>query len=883
MKVLLKTIGIIAMAAIIGFTMTACPDGGGGGGGPIPLTENQWKEGTISKADGSIEYTFVAEFGKMYRVWWNDGGQGDLTYTGDIKVSAYKSGGEPIDNFTDIDSAWGTAKTYTPPFSLDPDVITRKETISLRVELKDNDVANAGKFAIVYSTGTTKPPNFPSSGIIPLTENQWKDGSITNANGADWYSLSVTSGTEYKFWWNERNPNGNYSKSADVTVSAYYSNGTAVFADRPTAWATPVSFTAASSGTVYVKVTPASSGTGTYGIVYSTGSDKPVVPFNVPATPLTEFKWEEGNLPNTNDMDWYSLFVTDGTTYNLWWNERGSNGDNTKTADVSVNVYKSDATAITISNSTTAWATASSFTADSTGTVYIRVMVASSAYTGTYGIVYSTKTPRPVILPANITALNANEWKDGNITANGEDWYSFSATETTTYNLWWNETGNNGNGTKLANIIVSAWYKDGAVISTNQDTAWATPVSFTATSTSTVYVRVTPSSNSSIGAYGIVYSTANTRPAATINVAAVPLTELKWEEGNLPNINSMNWYSLSVTYGTTYRLWWNERGGSTYGDGTKTADVSVNVYKSDGTSISITNSTTAWSTASSFTADSTGTVYIRVMLASSTYTGSYGIVYTTKTDRPLILPATITALTANVWKDGNIAANGEDWYSFSATDGTTYRFWWNETGNNGYGNKSANIRVSAWYSDGTLISVLNNQDTAWATAVSFTAASTGTVYVRVTPSSNSSIGTYGIVYNTGTTTPRPLDLPGNIIPLTADKWTDGIFNAITDVVWYSFPVTQGNMCLIWLDQDPEWGSFYKSARVYMSIYCSDGTELLANGYRNFWQSMFYHTPEKNDTLYIRITPYSSDYLGNKGYGIVYNIGGQRPAVPIVVR
>ncbi|MDR0320505.1 MAG: InlB B-repeat-containing protein [Treponema sp.] len=40
MKALLKTIGIIAMAAIIGFTMTGCPDGGGGGSGPYTVTYN---------------------------------------------------------------------------------------------------------------------------------------------------------------------------------------------------------------------------------------------------------------------------------------------------------------------------------------------------------------------------------------------------------------------------------------------------------------------------------------------------------------------------------------------------------------------------------------------------------------------------------------------------------------------------------------------------------------------------------------------------------------------------------------------------------------------------------------------------------------------------
>ncbi|MDR0321781.1 MAG: hypothetical protein LBI28_09780 [Treponema sp.] len=170
MKTLLETIGnlnrachrqakipllIIAIVVLIGFTMMACsnPDDDDVS---IPLIENQWKEGTINKANGSIEYTFIAEYGTTYRIWLNDR-QGDGSYTGDMEVSFRRSNGNPIFK-NKFKSAWQIAIPYNLPFDLD--AYKRIDKIYIRVELEDNDVANAGKFAIVYSTGinTSRPP-----------------------------------------------------------------------------------------------------------------------------------------------------------------------------------------------------------------------------------------------------------------------------------------------------------------------------------------------------------------------------------------------------------------------------------------------------------------------------------------------------------------------------------------------------------------------------------------------------------------------------------------------------------------------------------------------------------------------------------------------------
>jgi uncharacterized repeat protein (TIGR02543 family) len=125
-----------------------------------------------------------------------------------------------------------------------------------------------------------------------LTANVWTDDSITDANGEDWYSFPVTSGTTYSVWWND-NKEGNGTKSGDVAVSARYENATTfIFGGTDTTvdsgYTTALSFSASQTGRVFIRVIPynrGSSYTGTYGIVYSSStSTRPAtytVTFNV--------------------------------------------------------------------------------------------------------------------------------------------------------------------------------------------------------------------------------------------------------------------------------------------------------------------------------------------------------------------------------------------------------------------------------------------------------------------------------------------------------------------------------------------------------------------------------------------------------------------------
>jgi len=109
----------------------------------------------------------------------------------------------------------------------------------------------------------------------------------------------------------------------------------------------------------------------------------------------------------------------------------------------------------------------------------------------------------------------------------------------------------------------------------------------------------------------------------------------------------------------------------------------------------------------------------------------------------------------NIWKDGNFdTRDQEEWFAFPVISGTTYRVWWNDSGN-GSG-KTCNVAVSArykgsssWIFGGTNTSV----DSGYSTAQSFTANQTGMVEIRVIPYNRNSTGTYGIVYSNSATRP----------------------------------------------------------------------------------------------------------------------------------
>jgi len=93
MKATIKVLGIIALLAMIGFSMAACDDGGGGGSGSASLAGTTWKYGSGSS------YATIAFSTSTFRSVTVRGNQqntpitGKYTFNGRSGVLDYDYGG----------------------------------------------------------------------------------------------------------------------------------------------------------------------------------------------------------------------------------------------------------------------------------------------------------------------------------------------------------------------------------------------------------------------------------------------------------------------------------------------------------------------------------------------------------------------------------------------------------------------------------------------------------------------------------------------------------------------------------------------------------------------------------------------------------------------
>jgi len=120
-------------------------------------------------------------------------------------------------------------------------------------------------------------------------------------------------------------------------------------------------------------------------------------PFNpVNVTSLTDNTIVNGNITSSGTGDWYSINVSNGTKYHLWWDDSDTNGDH---MDVRVKGYTSDGYEFFDvdmgDEDSEGRSNYYSFTASSPGTVYIMVYPYSEYDTGTYAIVFNTTGTQP--------------------------------------------------------------------------------------------------------------------------------------------------------------------------------------------------------------------------------------------------------------------------------------------------------------------------------------------------------------------------------------------------------------------------------------------------------------------------------------------------------
>jgi len=239
MTKIVKLLGIIALVAVIGISMSACVMG------LPPDTPTGLYAWTISLSSIGLSWNSVAAADGYY-VYQSSSSYGTYVYIG------------------------STTSTSTTVYGL-----SSNTTYYYRVSAY-NSFGESGQSTYDYAT-TYSSFSGGTSASSPyyLTAGAWATGNISSSYL--YCAFYVTYGNTYYVWWDDSySGSGSYTK--DVYVSAYYYNDSSTaFSEADSAYNTPRSFTANQNGYVILRIRPynATSTTGTFAIVYNTNSTRP--------------------------------------------------------------------------------------------------------------------------------------------------------------------------------------------------------------------------------------------------------------------------------------------------------------------------------------------------------------------------------------------------------------------------------------------------------------------------------------------------------------------------------------------------------------------------------------------------------------------------------
>jgi len=509
---------------------------------------------------------------------------------------------------------------------------------------------------------------------------------------------------------------------------------------------------------------------------------------------LTETVWTNGTLTAGSEQ-WFDFTATAATQY--------IHVNPGTLTDFYVQLYKSDGS--TVGSKTNLYSNKKYYKQTLvTGQVYyIKVTPYSSSGKGTYQITFSTS-----FIPTAITTLTTDVWADGILTTNGEQWFKFNATAATQYiHLYF--------GT-LNWLTIIVYTSNGDLVKTSDSPYSSGSTDLTDSSKYTTrnvtsgqdyYIKVTPA-GPRYGTYQITFNTSNTPPTAPLlhqnATSAIQLTLVTWADGNVATSTDEQWFKFTATATTHYV---HPKFGTIRG-------MSIRLYDKDGKTLGSQTDITTSSSSAKYVTQASLTIneeyYIRVWPYSSSYNGTFQIMFSTLP----IIPVDVTTINnADTWTNGNIPTKGgEQWFKFTATANTQYIHVDYITLPNMYfqlykaddGSKVGDYK-DFLQADKKIDRPVNIGDS---------------YYIKIYVG-NFDSGTYKIAFN-DSTTPPVITLPtDNVTQLTLNIWANTTLPAESGAQWFKFTATAATQ-YIRVYEDSLFG-------VYLQLYDASGNTVGEQG------------------------------------------------------
>jgi hypothetical protein len=454
-----------------------------------------------------------------------------------------------------------------------------------------------------------------------------KSGTLGTSNDVDWFAVDLTAGTTYQF-------SGTIDQQYYSTyLSLYDASGNGI---SGTSASGTTGFTPTTSGRYYLSVYSSTAGNYTLSASQTIADDYAA---SIATTGTLSIGGQaSGTLGTSNDVDWFAVDLTAGTTYQF------SGTIDQQYYSTYLSLY--DASGNGISGTSASGTTG--FTPTTSGRYYLSVY---SSTAGNYTLSASqTIVDDYAASIATTGTLSIGGQASGTLgTSNDVDWFAVDLTAGTTYQF---------SGTidqQYYSTYLSLYDASGNGIS---GTSASGTTGFTPTTSGRYYLSVY---SSTAGNYTLSASQTIVDDYAASIATTGTLSIGGQASGTLGTSNDVDWFAVDLTAGTTYQFSGtiDQQYYSTY----------LSLYDASGNGISGTSA----SGTTGFTPTTSGRYYLSVYSSTA---GNYTLSASqTIADDYAASIATTGTLSIGGQASGTLGtSNDVDWFAVDLTAGTTYQF-----------------------------------------------------------------------------------------------------------------------------------------------------------------------------------------------------------------